>query len=270
MENQLEKVFVKVNQRWQKANIVSEEQGKVNVLTQDGQSFIMDQDSKWLEKQQNAAQRYAYGDVKEQLEGQYVSFEKLPENVKDNLVQGKEFFHTSTYLSDGELKESSKMIQMIYDPNLGSRLFVQFKRKKPVTFEQAMAYNHKFSKDEFERMVDKNEVVVFQGITKDGELFDKLAYYEPKLQDIRTKAALTVNTYLYGAKLNAEQAKALNNGQEIEINIKTNSNGTKPYLVSYNPRNEIFITKNLQMEKAMGLEVVADEKKKSSSRQMKV
>lgn len=48
MEKQLEKVFVKVNQRWQKANIVSEEQGKVNVFTQDGQSFIMDQD--WMSR----------------------------------------------------------------------------------------------------------------------------------------------------------------------------------------------------------------------------
>jgi len=270
MENQLEKVFVKVNQRWQKANIVNEEQGKVNVLTQDGQSFTIDKGSKWLEVLENPAQRYAYGDVKEQIEGQYISFEKLPENVKDNLVQGKEHFHVSTYLSEGELKETSKMVQMVYDPNLGSRLFVQFKRNNPVTLDQAMAYNHKFSPDEFERMVSKKEVVLFQGITKDGELFEKLAYFEPKLQDIRTKAALTPNTYLYGSKLTAPQAKALNVGKEVEINIKTKSKGTKPYLVSYSPRNENFITKNLQMEKAKNLEVVTDEKKESSSQRMKM
>jgi hypothetical protein len=270
MENQLEKVFVKVNQRWQKATIINEEEGKVNVLTQDGQRFSIDKESKWLELVQNPAQRYAYGDVKEQLEGQYISFEKLPENVKDNLVQGKEHFHVSTYLSDGELKETSKMVQMVYDPNMGSRLFVQFKRKNQVTLDQAMAYNHKFSPNEFERMVSKKEVVLFQGITKDGELFEKLAYYEAKLLDIRTKSALTPNTYLYGSKLSATQAKALNQGEEIEIKIKTKSKGTKPYLVSYTPRNEIFITKNLQIEKARNLEIVTDEKKKSSSQRMKI
>ena len=249
MENQLEKVFVKVNQRWQKANIINEEEGKVNVLTQDGQRFSIDKESKWLELVQNPAQRYAYGDVKEQLEGQYISFEKL---------------------SDGELKETSKMVQMVYDPNMGSRLFVQFKRKNQVTLDQAMAYNHKFSPNEFERMVSKKEVVLFLGITKDGELFEKLAYYEPKLLDIRTKSALTPNTYLYGSKLSATQAKALNQGEEIEIKIKTKSKGTKPYLVSYTPRNEIFITKNLQLEKARNLEIVTDEKKKSSSQRMKI
>ena len=73
MENQLEKVFVKVNQRWQKANIINEEDGKVNVLTQDGQRFSMAKESKWLEFVQNPAQRYAYGDVKEQLENSLVS-----------------------------------------------------------------------------------------------------------------------------------------------------------------------------------------------------
>lgn len=270
MEKQQEKVFVKMNQKWQKGVVINKENGKLAIQTQDGQQFNVAVDSKWFEYQQNPSQRYAYGDIREQLEGQYISFEKLPENVKDNLAQGKEYFHVSTYLSDGELKETSKMVQMVYDPNLGSRLFVQFKRKAPVTLDQAMAYNHKFSPDEFERMVSKNEVVVFKGITRDGELFDKLAYYEPKLQDIRTKAALTPSTYLYGTKLTLDQANALNKGQEVEINIKTKTNGTKPYLVSYSPRNETFITKNLQLEKAKKLEVVQDEKKKNSSRRMKV
>jgi len=270
MEKQQEKVFVKMNQKWQKGVVIDKKDGRLAIQVQDGQQFNLAQESQWFEYQQNPAQRYAYGDVKEHLEGQYISFEKLPESVKDNLVKGKEYFHVSTYLSEGQLKETAKMLQMVYDPNLGSRLFVQFKRKAPVTIDQASAYNHKFSPQEFERMVSKNEVVVFKGVTKDGELFDKLAYYEPKLQDIRTKPALTPNTYLYGTKLTLEQANALNKGQEVEIGIKTKTNGNKSYLVSYSPRNETFITKNLELKKAKNLEVVSDDDKEKSSQRMKV
>ncbi|MEM9647139.1 MAG: hypothetical protein AAF969_01570 [Bacteroidota bacterium] len=271
MERQIkEKVFVKVNQKWQKAEVVSEKDGMVSVKTNEGQSFDLTRNSRWLEALKSPAQRYAYGDVKEQLEGQYISFEKLPENVQDNLVQGREYLHESTYVSEGQLKDSSKMIQMIYDQDQGSRLDLQYRRNEPITLEKAMAYNHKFSAEEFERMVEKKEFIVFQGTTTDGELFEKLAYYEPKLQDIRTKSALGPNTYLYGEKLTLDQANALNQGKAIEMDIKSNAHGSKPYLVSYSPRKETFITRNVDMSKAMKMDVVTDEKKKASNRRVKV
>lgn len=265
-----EKVFVKVNQKWQKASVVSEKDGIVSVKTNEGQSFDLPRSSRWLEALKSPAQRYAYGDVKEQLEGQYISFDKLPENVQDNLVQGKEYLHESTYVSEGQLKDSSKMIQMVYDRNQGSRIDVQYRRNEPITLEKAMAYNHKFSAEEFKKMVEKKEFIVFQGSTNDGEVFQKLAYYEPKLQDIRTKSALSPNTYIYGEKLTLEQANALNSGKAIEMEIKSNAHGSKPYMVSYSPRKETFITKNVDVSKAMKMEVVTDEKKNSRSRGVKV
>ena len=271
MERQItEKVFVKVNQKWQKGTVISEKDGTVSIKTNEGQVFDLPRNSRWLEPLKSPAQRYAYGDFKEQLEGQYISFEKLPENIQDNLVQGREYMHESTYISEGQLKDSSKMIQMVYDRNQGSRLDVQYKRNEPVTLEKAVAYNHRFTAKEFERMVEKKEFIVFQGSTNDGEIFQKLAYYEPRLQEIRTKPALTSNTYIYGEKLTLEQANALNSGKEVEIEIKSKANGSKPYLVSWSPRKETFITKNIDMVKAVKMEVVTDEKKKTPSRGVKL
>lgn len=270
MEKQVEKVFVKVNQKWQRGTVISEKDGVVSVKTNEGQLFDLPRTSRWLETLKSQAQRYAYGDVKEQLEGQYISFDKLPENVQDNLVQGREYLHESTYISEGQLKDSTKMIQMVYDRNQGSRLDVQYRRNEPVTLDKAWAYNHSFSKDEFDRMVEKKEFVLFQGSTNDGEVFQKLAYYEPKLQDIRTKSALGPNTYFYGEKLTMEQANALNAGKELEMEIKSKANGAKPYMVSYSPRKETFITKNVDMSKAMQMDVVTDEKKKTRSRGVKL
>lgn len=266
----MERVFVKVNQKWQKGTVLSEKDGTVSVRTDEGQSFDIPRNSRWLETQQSPAQRFAYGDVKEQVEGQFISFDKLPENVKDNLVQGREYLHESTYVSEGQHKSNTKMVQMLYDRNLGPRLDVQYRRNEPVTLEKAWAYNHSFSPEEFERMVEKKEFILFRGSSNDGELFEKLAYYEPKLQDIRTKSALRTNTYIYGEKLNAEQAKALNQGQEVEMEIKTKGKGTKTYLVSYSPRKETFITKSVDMAKAKKIDVVTDEKKKNRSRGVSV
>ena len=271
MERQIsEKVFVKLNQKWQKGTITSEKDGMVSIKTNEGQVFDLPRTSKWLEPLESPAQRYAYGDVKEQLEGQYISFEKLPKNVRDSIVQGREYMHESTYVSEGQLKDSAKMIQMVYDRNQGSRLDVQYRRNEMVTQENAMAYNHKFTPKEFERMVEKKEFIVFQGTTNDGEIFQKLAYYEPRLQDIRTKPALTANTYIYGKQLTLEQANALNNGKELEMEITSKKNGTKPYMVSWSPRKETFITKNIDMKKALKMDVVTDEKKKTPSRKVKI
>ncbi|TLP81830.1 hypothetical protein [Maribacter sp. ACAM166] len=270
MENQAEKVYVKVNQKWQRATKTGEQDDKVSVMTNDGQAFNLPKNSKFLEPIASKEQKFAYGDVKEQLEGQYISYAKLPESVRDNLVEGKEYFHESTYISEGELKEGAKMVQMVYDRNLGSRLDVQYRRNEPVTLDKARAYNHTFSADEFERMVDKKDFVVFQGSTNDGEVFQKLAYFEPRIQDIRTKSALSTNTYFYGEKLTTKQADSLNKGQEIEMVIKSKKHGVKPYLVSYSPRRESYITKNVDLAKAKNIEVHQDEKKKPRSRGMKV
>src|SRR6056297_1283048 len=183
MENQAEKVYVKVNQKWQRATKTGEQDDKVSIATDDGQTFNLPKNSKYLEPIASKEQKFAYGDVKEQLEGHYISYAKLPESVRDNLAEGKEYFHESTYISEGELKEGAKMVQMVYDRNLGSRLDVQYRRDEAVTLDKAWAYNHAFSADEFERMIDKQEFVVFQGSTNDGEVFQKLAYYEPRVQD---------------------------------------------------------------------------------------
>jgi len=270
MENQAEKVYVKVNQKWQRATVTGKQDGKVSVVTDDGQSFNLPKNSKYLEPIGSKDQKFAYGDVKEQLEGQYISYAKLPESVRDNLVEGKEYFHESTYISEGELKEGAKMVQMVYDRNVGTRLDVQYRRNEVVTLDKASAYNHSFSADEFRCMVEQKEFVVFQGSTSDGEVFQKLAYYEPRLQDIRTKSALTPNKYFYGEKLTTKQADALNKGQEIEMVIKSRKHGVKPYLVSYSPRRESYITKNVELAKAKTMEVYQDEKKKPRSRSMKV
>jgi len=270
MEKQVEKVFVKVNQKWQRATVTGEQDGKASVVTNDGQSFNVPKNKKYFEPIKSMDQKFAYKDLEEQLKGHYVSFEKLSPSVRDNLAEGKEYFYEGTYVSEGELKESAKMIQMVYDRNLGSRLDVQYRRNEDVTLDKAWAYNHSFSADEFERMVDKKEFVLFQGSTNDGEVFQKLAYYEPKVQDIRTKPALSTNTYFYGRTLTAKQADALNKGQELEMEIKSKVHGTKPYLVSWSPRRETFITKKVDLEKAKKIEVNSEVKKKSRSRGMKV
>lgn len=270
MENQAEKVYVKVNQKWQRATVTGEQDGKLSVLTDDGQTCKVPNTKKWVEPIKSKDQKFAYKDLEEQLIGNYISYKKLLPNVRDLLTEGNEHFHESTYISENELKESAKMLQMVYDPNLGSRLDVQYRRNDKITLEEAKAYNHHFSADEFERLVDKKEFVLFQGSTNDGEVFQKLAYYEPKVRDIRTKPALSTNTYFYGRTLTAKQADALNRGQELEMEIKSKVHGTKPYLVSWSPRRETFITKKVNLEKAKKIEVTSDEKKKPRSRGMKV
>ena len=49
MENQAEKVYVKVNQKWQRATVTGKQDGKVSVMTNDGQSFNLPKNSKYFE-----------------------------------------------------------------------------------------------------------------------------------------------------------------------------------------------------------------------------
>ncbi len=262
------KVFVKINQVWQKGEVTGGNEQQYAITTRDGQSFNVNRDSSYVEEIQRPSQRYAYGDIKEKLQGQYISFDKLPSNVKDQLVDGREYLHTASYLNEGELKESVKMIQAKYDANYGSKLHVQIKRNSPVKIEDAVAYNHRFSQKEFDAMVKDGKAIMFQGNTRDGEIFQKLAYYEPKLNDIRTKPTLSKNVYFYGKKLTQQQADALNKGQEVLMKIDT-AKGPKEYMVNYSPRSEQFITKGIDMKKAEKMEV-NHEKKKPRSRGVRV
>ncbi|KKK74273.1 hypothetical protein LCGC14_2885430, partial [marine sediment metagenome] len=220
------------------------------VTTSDNIYFEIEKDSKFLEPQKFPAQRFAMGEVKERLEGAYISFDKLPENVQDSVVRGEEYLHSSAYPKDGVIKESVKMVQMVYSPNSGSRLDVQIKRKEIVSQDQAKAYNHQFTPVEFKKMVDEGKHVAFEGRSNDGELFTKLAYYEPKLNDIRTKPALSANTYLYGQQLTRPQADAMNKGVETKITIERTKKGPLTYMVSWSPKAERFITKSMEKAKA--------------------
>lgn len=267
MERQLEKVFVKVNQVWQKGEIVSKDSNTLKINTSEYSEFSIDQNSKYVERIKSPAQKFAYNEAKQRLEGAYISFDKLPENIQDAIVKGEEYIHHSTYINKGELKENVKAIQLMYNQQTGSKLDVQIKRNKPVTLSDARAYNHQFTKEEFDTMVNKGDHIVFNGSTKDGELFLKLAYYEPKLNDIRTKTALSENTYFYGQKLSKEQAGTMNKGEATQITINT-AKGVKTYMVTYSPRAERFITKSIEKENIKNLETkdvitVGDEKKKN-------
>ncbi|GMN05491.1 hypothetical protein MTsPCn5_08790 [Croceitalea sp. MTPC5] len=267
MEKQVEKVFVKLNQAWQKGDAVAVNDTTYKVKTADNLTFEIDKQSEYLEMQRSPAQRFALGEAKERLEGAYISFAKLPENVQDAIVRGEEYLHKSAYPKDGIIKESVKMVQMVYSPTSGSRLDVQIKRKEEVTLAQAKAYNHQFTQAEFDKMVNEGRFVSFEGRSSNGESFTKLAYYEPKLNDIRTKSALSSSTYLYGQQLTKEQADSLNQGKETKITIKATKKGPLTYMVSYSPRAERFITKSLEKAKVKDMETkeaitVSGEKKK--------
>ena len=268
MENEVKKVFVKINQVWQKGTAVSQDTQTFKVQTNDTVSFDIKKDSNFLEFQKFPAQQFAVGDAKERLEGTYISFDKLPENIQDSIIQGREYLHSSSYIHEGKMRESVKMVQLLYSASSGSKLDVQIKRNEPVQLEEAKAYNHQFTKDEFDTMVNDGKTIAFTGKSSQGETFTKLAYYEPKLNDIRTKSALTANTYFYGQKLTKQQADAINKGLEPEVTIDT-KNGKKTYLVSYSARAEKFVTKSIEQSKinkmAVKTSVAVDGQKKKRS-----
>ena len=267
MEKQVEKVFVKINQVWRKGEAVSNDEKTFKVRIADYMEFEIEKDSKFLELQKFPAQQFAMGEAKQRLEGAYISFDKLPKIIQDAVVRGEEYLHNASYVNNGVLKESIKMVQMIYNANTGSRLDVQIKRNEPVKLSEAKAYNHDFTESEFRKMVKEGKVISFEGKSGDGTTFTKLAYYEPRLNDIRTKSALTENTYFFGKKLTKEEAKTINEGKEAKISINTKK-GLKTYLVSWSPRAERFVTKSLENSKLNSMQVkeavtVGRQKKKS-------
>lgn len=246
MENsKQEKAFVKVNQSWQKATILEkdETQNTLKLQLKDERIIEVNSDTPFMEIINNPAQKYAKADVKDKLEGDYISYNKLPDNVIDAISKGKEYLHTGTYVNEGELKESVKMIQMRYDAAYGSRLHSQYKVHEAITRDNSKTYNHTFSKQEFDKMVKEDKYIEFDGISNDGEVFKRLAYYEPALNAIRTKPILTDKTYFLGKRFTQREAKKLNAGEQISVKRDTKK-GVKTYLVSYNPKAENFGAKD--------------------------
>lgn len=248
------KVFVKVGQSWFKADAVSLNDDTYKVRTPNNGDLEIPKDSNNLELQKFPAQKYAETDVRKRVEGAYISFNNLGENVQKALMQGSEYLYEGTYPSNGKLVDTVKMIQMQYSSQSGSKLDVQIRRNNPVKLEDAKAYNHQFTPEEFNTMVKERKHIAFTGSNLQGGTFTKLAYYEPKLNDIRTKSALSDKSYVYGAKLTQKQADILNKGGETEMTIDTKQ-GKKMYMVSYSPRAERPITKSIEQSKMNGMEV---------------
>ena len=251
-EKNIIKVFVNLNQTWQVGQAIAVDDETFKVKTADGQVNTFNKDSEYLEvpKQEHRNHKYGFKEVQQRLEGAYISFKKLDPNVQNTIAMGKEYLLKTAYGKDGEAKESVRMVQMIYNPNTGSRLDVQIKRKETVKLEDANAYQYQFTKEEYNKLLKEGKTVLFTGTSLEGEKFQKLAYYEPRLNDIRTKSALSTNTMLYGQLLTQEQADAMNKGIETKITIRKTRKGPLTYMVSWSPKIEEFITKNLEKAKS--------------------
>ena len=255
-EKNIIKVFVNLNQVWQIGQAIAVDDKTFKVKTADGQVNTFKKGSDYLEvpKQEHRNHKYGFKEVQQRLEGAYISFKKLDPNVQNTIAMGKEYLLKTAYGKDGEAKESVRMVQMIYNPNTGSRLDVQIKRKETVKLEDANAYQYQFTKEEYNKMLKEGKTVLFTGTSLNGEKFQKLAYYEPRLNDIRTKSALSTNTMLYGQMLTQEQADAMNKGIETKITIRKTRKGPLTYMVSWSPKIEEFITKNLEKAKSQNVD----------------
>lgn len=267
-----ERVFVNFNQTWQKAKITEKiSENNVKVELNSGKTLEIKIDSNYIEKLNSPGQKYALADVKQKLEGEYISFEKLPTSVKQSISEGKEYLH-STLNTNG--KEIVKLVQMKYSKRFGSILNVELKRNKELTLESAEAFNYKFSNEEFEKMKNNNEVICFEGCSTDGEVFKKFAFYDKRINSIRTKSLLNKKAYFLGKSLTDEEVDKLNNKERIEV-VRNTKNGIKTYNISYNPRSENFNNHALTQEqsKSIGIvseEVVKTQKKKSQANQNSV
>jgi hypothetical protein len=267
VENNIQKVFVKINQVWKKGEAVSLNDTMFKVKTADNLTFEIEKNSKYLEIQKFPEQKFAIGEAKERLEGAYISFDKLEPNVQDTIVKGREYLISTAQPKDGVLQESVRMVQLVYSPTSGSRMDVQIKRKEIVTISDAKAYQHQFTKEEYNSMVTDRKNVVFTGTALNGETFQKLAYYEPKLNDIRTKPAVSANMYALGQQLTEVQAETMNKGEEVKITIQKTKKGPLTYMVSWSPKTETFKYKSMEKAKTQEvgtkqLKTVGDLKKK--------
>ena len=255
VENTIQKVFVNVNQVWQKAEAISMDDKTFKIKAGNNPSFEMLKDSRNVEVQKNKDQQFAEADVKRRLEGAYISFEKLEPNIQESILEGREQLIETTYINDGKLKETVKMVQMLYNSTYGSRLDVQIKRKEQIKLEDANAFQYQFTKDEYHAIVQEGKTVQFTGTSLSGDTFQKLAYYEPKLNDIRTKSAVSANMYVLGQILTKQQADNLNKGEEVKITIRKTQKGPLTYMVRWNAKNQRFLYKNLDKTNFLDKEV---------------
>ncbi|NKI26873.1 hypothetical protein HCG49_09885 [Arenibacter sp. 6A1] len=246
VENTVQKVFVFVNQVWHKGEAVSTDDTIFKIKTINHPPFEMLMDSIHVEVRKTKDQQFATADAKRRLEGAYISFEKLEPNIQENILEGKEALITTTYIKDGTLKETVKMVQMLYHPIYGSKLDVQIKRTEPVKWKEANAYRYQFSKEEFHAMVQEGKTILFTGSSVNGETFKKIAYYEPKLHDIRTKSAVSANMYVLGQILTASQAEKLNQGEEVKITIRKTQKGPLTYKVRWSAKSQRFLYRNCE------------------------
>lgn len=260
-EKQIEKVFVNLGQVWRKGEALSKDAETYKVKTDDGRTFTMPKKNEEgkrnedIQIRKNLNHQFAKEDVKRRLEGAYISFGKLDDNVRESLLEGKERLIKTTYISNNELKSSVKMVQMLYEPNYGSKLDVQIKRKEQVKLEDANAYQYQFTKEEYDAMVKDGKTVLFTGTSLSGDKFLKFAYYEPRLNDIRTKSAVSANMYVLGQQLTKEQADALNKGEEVKINIRKSVKGPLTYMVRWSIKGQRFLYRNPEKTKAKDIEV---------------
>ncbi|SHJ64944.1 hypothetical protein SAMN04487911_1297 [Arenibacter nanhaiticus] len=246
VENTVQKVFVFVNQVWHKGEAVSTDDATFKIKTINHPPFEMSIDSIHVEVRKTKDQQFAMADAKRRLEGAYISFEKLAHNIQENILEGKEALITTTYIKDGKLKETVKMVQMLYHPIYGSKLDVQIKRTEPVKWKEANAYGYQFTKEEYHAMVQEGKTVLFTGSSLDGETFQKLAYYEPKLNNIRTKSTVSANMYVLGQQLTASQAEKLNQGKEVHITIRKTQKGPLTYRVRWSAKSQRFLYRNCE------------------------
>tara|TARA_R110000765_G_scaffold9911_3_gene30858 strand:- start:41433 stop:42275 length:843 start_codon:yes stop_codon:yes gene_type:complete len=266
-EKNIERVFVLIAQVWQKGEAILVNNEKYKIKVANHPSFTLPKNDKDLEVIENEKQQFAKEDVKRRLEGAYISFGKLDDNIQDSILEGKEQLIRTTYISEGQLKSSVKMVQMIYNSTYGSRLDVQIKRNEQVKLEDANAYQYQFTKEEYNTMVKKGETILFTGTSLSGDTFPKFAYYEPRLNDIRTKSAVSPNQYVLGQQLTKEQADTMNKGEEVEITIRKSKKGPLTYLVRWSIKGQRFLYKNPEKAKAQEVDkkehlTVGDLKKK--------
>ncbi|GGW26652.1 hypothetical protein [Arenibacter certesii] len=268
VENTIQKVFVNVNQVWQKGEAVSLDDKTFKIKSRNNPSFEMLKNSRNVEVRKSLDQQFAEADTKRRMEGAFISFEKLEPNIQESILEGKEQLIETTYINDGKLKESIKMVQMLYNSTYGSRLDVQIKRKEQVKLEEANAYQYQFTKDEYHDMVNEGKTIQFTGTSLNGDTFQKLAYYEPKLNDIRTKSALSANMYVLGQILTKQQAENLNKGEEVKITIRKTQKGPLTYMVRWSAKGQRFLYRNLDKtnvkEKEAKENVTAEGEKKKN------
>ncbi|MBB3125255.1 hypothetical protein FHS04_002799 [Mesoflavibacter sabulilitoris] len=245
------KVFVKINQKWESGTMISADENQIQVNHNSGTNTIKTEDvDKLIDIPFSKDQVFALKDVKEKLEGEYRSFNKLGSSDQEALAKGKEVFITITKEAKvensetKELKPVGVMLQLRYSQSKGSELHQQYARKSELSLEDVKAYNYQFTQKEFDTMKHDKKPVLFQGVdSNSGEVFDKVAYFDTKLNDIRTKSPVK---NFYGTKLDEKQYKAINSGESVEIEYTKKGDKTPTkYTINHNFKTDTTYSKKV-------------------------